>query len=379
MPELIDYALNDTQKKVVLLSEKMSYQQIGDHLGVTKGVVSNTMRGVKARASRQGFSPEHDMTRAAPETHLVKGTSTYYDEDGKIRGQWVKTTLAHKRIEEFAEAVINSAIETIKPIKPKAAAKLKRDPDRLAVYPLPDYHIGMQSGEDGEKPWNSEIAEARLTSKYEEVLAGTPNTECALVTNLGDFFHSDNHEGVTGGHGHSLDTSERWSETLKIGFRMFRKIVDSALLKHKQVHVICASGNHDVHTSAMLAVATDALYSNEPRCTVDTTMAPFHFFEFGKCLFGVTHGHRTKPERLYQVMCEDQKEAWGRCLHHHWLTGHFHTQRMVDIGTQKIETFRTAIPGDAYSHGNGYRASRGLQSLTFHKERGEVNRSIAMM
>lgn len=379
MTTLVDFAVTERHRQVAELVGIKSHRQISKELGITRGQVDCAVRTLKARASKQGWSPEHDMTRPVPDTHHLKGTSTLYGDDGEIKLQWVKTSIDHDRLLQFSIELAENICETVVPIKPRLAAKLKRDPDRIAIYPLPDLHIGLYCGVDGQEKWNSEKAEEAITERFEEVLAGTPHTETALIANLGDFFHTDNYEGVTGGHGHALDTSERWSESLKVGFRLFRKLIDSALLKHEKVKVICASGNHDVHSSVMLSVALESLYSGEPRCEVETAATPFHFHQFGKCLFGITHGHKAKPEQLYRVMCEDQKEAWGQCLHHHWFTGHFHSQKLVDIGTQQIETFRTPIPRDAYAQSNGYRSSRGLQSVTFHKEFGEVNRTLAMM
>lgn len=380
MSELSDFAINDRQREVLSMQAKgMSYPQIGKELGITSNQVDRALRTVRGRAARMGHSPEHDMTHSVPEGFRLKGTSTLYDEDGNAKMQWVKTTADQDQLVRLAEQLAESVGETVTPIKPRKPAKIARDPDKMVVYPLPDLHIGMYAGVDGEKQWGSAKAEEVITQKFDEILQGSPSTETALIPNLGDFFHTDNFESVTGGHGHSLDTSERWSESVKIGFRMFRKMIDSALLKHSSVRVICASGNHDVHSSVLLATALDALYSNEERCDVETAATPFHFHEFGKCLMGVTHGHKVKPNALYHVMCEDMREAWGRCEHFHWFTGHIHTQRLVEIGGQKIETFRAPIPGDAYSHGNGYRSPHGLQSVTFHKEDGEVNRSIAMM
>ena len=82
-----------------------------------------------------------------------------------------------------------------------------------------------------------------------------------------------------------------------------------------------------------------------------------------------------KPEKLYQVMTEDRRKDFGECTHHAWLTGHIHHESVVEIGSMKIESFATIIPRDNYSHSNGYRAGRSLQSISYHKDRGECNRA----
>jgi transposase len=46
------------------------------------GMHERTLRGHKARMARQGWSPEHDMTKTVPDGFHLKGTSTLYDKDG---------------------------------------------------------------------------------------------------------------------------------------------------------------------------------------------------------------------------------------------------------------------------------------------------------
>jgi hypothetical protein len=376
MPGLADYAINDNQKKIALLCETMSYQQTADHLGITRGVVANAMRSVKAIASRRGYSPEHDMIRPAPETHLVKGTSTYYDEDGKIRGQWVKTTLAHKRIEEFAEAVTKAAVETIKPIKPRKPTRKLKDPDVLVMLPVPDFHFGMYSwNEEAQGDWDCKLAEESMGETFRYVLENSPSSEKAVIANLGDFFHMDTPANVTAASGHSLDVDSRWSKVISSGLRVLISLINGALLKHDTVHVINERGNHDTQSAYCLTLALNAWYRNEPRVTIDQSPDVFHWYEFGQNFFGTHHGHLVrKPEQLYKVMAEDKREEFGRCRHRYWLTGHIHHHTSVDVGSVHIESFNTIIPRDNYAHSNGYRANRGLTAIAYHKDRGECSR-----
>lgn len=64
-------------------------------------------------APLRGWSPEHDMRKHAPETHIVKGTSGLYDyrsdPSGKLMMQWVKTDVNK---ETFLAALQKAAFET---------------------------------------------------------------------------------------------------------------------------------------------------------------------------------------------------------------------------------------------------------------------------
>jgi hypothetical protein len=373
---LIDFAINDRQREVLQLQQKgASYAEIGKELNLTVGQVHRALRTIRARASRMGYSPEHDMTHSVPEGFRLKGTSTLYDEDGNAKMQWVKTTADQDQLARFAEQITESLLETIKPIKPRKPSKTVKDPDRIVVYPLGDAHIGLYcwSG-DAQEDWDSKVAETTMIEAFDAVLVGSPSTEKAVIVNLGDWIHTDTLANVTLASGHQLDVDTRWSKVIDLGFRLMRTLIDSALLKHQEVHVINENGNHDYHTAQMTSVALAALYEKEPRVTVDVSPDVFHWYEFGKNLFGVHHGHKVKHDKLYQVMCEDQAEAWGRCPHRTWLLGHVHHHSSIDKGTQKIESFRTIIPQDTYAHSNGYRSPRGQQAITYHREFGECSR-----
>ena len=85
------------------------------------------------------------MTRLAPEGFKVKGTSTYYDQDGNIRGQWVKTDIDLKRQEE----IIREAIEAMKDDIPRLdlipPATKSFSGNLCSCYVITDYHLSMLS------------------------------------------------------------------------------------------------------------------------------------------------------------------------------------------------------------------------------------------
>ena len=67
--------------------------QAAKNLKLSEATVYSCIRRVQAKAAKQGYSPEHDMTHTAPDTHIVKGVSSYYDDKGNLSRQWVKTDL----------------------------------------------------------------------------------------------------------------------------------------------------------------------------------------------------------------------------------------------------------------------------------------------
>ena len=68
-----------------------SYKAAAKALGVSKTAIAQSIDILKRNAALRGHAPEYDMTRVVPDGFRVKGVSTYYDKDGKTRGQWVKS------------------------------------------------------------------------------------------------------------------------------------------------------------------------------------------------------------------------------------------------------------------------------------------------
>ena len=347
-------------------------------LGVARGTVGSAIRSVKRKAARLGHAPEHDMTRTVPEGFHVRGVSTLYGPEGEVKAQWVKSQAdkAEARQEALLEAVRELAVDFDGKSKaPKAPEHT--DEDLLAVYPFGDPHIGMyawalETGAD----FDLKIAERNLVRAVDQLVGLAPPSREALLINLGDFFHADNLDNRTMRSGNALDVDTRWPHVLSVGVRAFRRCIDRALKKHELVHVVCSIGNHDDHTSMMLSIALQMYYSNNPRVNVDPSPQKFHWFRFGECLLGVTHGDTVKAQHLPAIMANDRKEDWGQTSFRHWYTGHVHHDSLKEYPGCTVETFRTLAARDAWHHAQGYRSGRDMKLDVWHRRHGLINRHV---
>lgn len=372
---LLEYAKSKSEKKYLkALIENKTQEQAAKALGINLRSLTRALSKVKAKAVKQGFSPEHDMTHTAPEGFGVKGVSTYYDEEGNVRGQWVKTQADHEKQLEIFKETIESFIEDIpkaKPIKtPKITAK-----DLLVAYPMGDPHIGMYAwAEECGDDFDTDIAERNLCEAVKRLVECAPNAETGVLINVGDFFHADSLENKTMRSGHNLDVDTRWPRVLRIGINIMRTCIESGLKKHKKIKVINAIGNHDDHTSVMLSIVLNAYYEKEKRVEIDMSPSWFHYIEFGNNLIGVTHGDKVKAPNLPQLMATDKSEEWGRTKYRYWYTGHIHHDTLKEFAGCKVESFRTLAAKDAYAASHGYRAGRDMQCIIHHKDFGEIER-----
>lgn len=303
-----------------------------------------------------------------PPGFAVHGVSTFVDN------KWIKASRVKVSREETLARLMSELPETVPARKSLVVPPRTSMASRLvSVYPMGDPHIGMLSWkrETGES-WDLAIAERMNAAAITDLVQRGPRSETALLVNLGDFFHSDTPHGTTT-HGTRLDVDGRWSKTLEIGMRVITHTIDRLLEHHARVIVDCQIGNHDEHSSIMLAIGLRAHYRNEPRCTVTVDPNPFHFYRFGQVLLGTAHGDACKPEALPEIMAADC-EHWSATRHRHWLLGHVHHNSRKDLRGCSYESFRTLATADAWHHKSGYRSPRDMQRIVYHEAFGEVSR-----
>lgn len=344
-------------------------------LGLTRSALQDALNRLKKKAARQGFSPEHDMTKTVPDGYIVKGVSTFYDKDGKPRGQWVKSSADMDRQAELMRIAVAALSEEVKglakPVKEPAAALS----ELLCVYPMGDPHFGLYAWakECGD---NFDLNEARRLTlgAVDRLVASAPASETAILLPLGDVFHANDQSNQTPAHKHQLDVDSRFVHVLQVGIETYRHAIRRMLEKHRKVVVRFVAGNHDPQAVWALAFTIAAYFDNEPRVEVDLSPAKHWFYRFGKVLIGATHGDTTKPEQLLGVMACDRAEDWGKTKHRHWYCGHVHHSSVKEYPGVTVETFRTLAASDAYAAGHGYRAGRDMRLIVLHSEHGEIER-----
>lgn len=340
---------------------------------------------LERKAARAGWSPAHDMTKQVPAGYRVKGVSTFYGRDGDIRGQWVKSAAdPENKVAALLEAVA-AAMEPLRGvIDPTPAPATARESiqgypacDLLNVIPMGDPHFGMfaWAAETGDN-FDLKIAERDLIDAVDHLVELAPPADECLIINLGDFYHSDNSSNQTARSHNALDVDGRWAKVLKIGVNAMRRCIERALERHARVRVICEIGNHDDHSSQMLALCLASCYEREPRVNIDTSPAKFHWHRFGKNLIGTTHGDTVKAERLGAIMANDRARDWGETLHRRWYTGHVHHDSLKEFPGVIVESFRTLAARDAWHSGAGYRSGRDLKLDVLHREHGQITRHI---
>lgn len=367
-------ATTETQKRQIEMVERLGVNATAKQLQITRRSLQLTLARLVGLAARRGLSAGHDMTHAVPAQYEVRGVSTLYNADGKVSQQWVKSRLrdddAARAMREAIEEMAAEYRGTAKPVKAPARSMA----GLLSVYPLGDPHIGCYAwAEEAGEDFDVNIARQDLLAAAGRLVDVAPASERALICNLGDFFHADSLSQLTKS-GHKLDVDTRWPRVLRLGCQLMVDLITLALRKHQHVEVINAIGNHDDHSSIMLAAFLEAWFHAEPRVHVHPTTSKFHYVEFGRCLIGVTHGDTVKHQALGELMASDKPEAWGRTMYRYWYTGHIHHTSKTELRGAVVESFRTLAAKDAWHAAQGYRSGRDMYVIVLDATHGEVER-----
>lgn len=376
--DLLSYATPRQQEYLNALKAAGSVPKAAQQLGVARSTLERSLRHLKARAASRGHSPQHDMTHVVPEGYRVKGVSTYYDNDGKVRGQWVKS----KADDAAREQMLRDAYEVLAADLPKVAPMqtLKRCiSDLVTLYTLTDCHVGMYSWADETgDDWDLDIAEQTLLGCFVEMIKATPDAEVGFINQLGDFLHYDSLLPLTPTSGHVVDADSRYSKMVTTAVRILRSVITMALEKHNKVVVLLAEGNHDLASSVWLRVMFKSLYENEPRVEIIDSPLPYYVYEHGKTMLAFHHGHLKKNDQLPLLFATQFPELWGTTKWRYCHTGHRHHTDEKEHSGMYVVQHPTLAARDAYAARGGWQSNRLVTSITYHKEYGQVVRNTVV-
>ena len=340
------------------------------------GIGSSSVKRHIAEAARKGLTgaPSTATTPAGFNVDYV----TVHTHKGDITDEWTRLRPDAETYEQTLSAIdeVMKQHEGIIPTIPTPA--IVSNENLATFYPIIDHHLGLYSWEaETGANYDLNIAQKILRDSLGELVASTPNSEQAVILNIGDFFHSDDNTNRTRRSGNILDADGRYAKILEIGIDLELYAIELALTKHQSVTVRNLPGNHDPYASLALNAAVRMAFKDNPRVHVSRDPSPFYFWRFGKVLVGATHGDMIKHTDMPQVMAAYAAKDWGETEHRYVYLGHVHHKSIG--GGEKFgatwETFRTLAPKDAWASQSGFASGRSMVAITHHREYGEKYRN----
>jgi hypothetical protein len=324
---------------------------------------------VKLRSTRYGLESGGEWS--APEGTVVKRGTVQTGPDGRIERQWHRYSPDEITPEKAAEA-IRAAFEGWTPFAPATIRAREHDRDRMTVYVLADWHIGMFAwGRETDGPdWDLTIAREVITKSFLELVDLSPASESAIVLGLGDLMHADNPRNQTPNSGNPLDVDTRYAKVLPATCAILADCCEAVRAKHRTVEVEIKPGNHDTASTVGIREALRMFYRNDARVTVGDSPSPFFWKRWGVNLICGTHGDGVKAKDLPLVMANVRASDWSEAVSKHAHTGHLHHELTFEHGGVKVHQHRAPIPADAFHHANGYRSGRSMRAFHYHRELG---------
>lgn len=375
--ELVAYAITERQKIIVeSLSRTRNSNETASELGLSTTMVCKVFRRTKLRAASLGWAPEHNYTRTVPEGYTVKGVSTYYDKDGAVKGQWVKSSADRERMLAIAQEMVESICEGVSRLDPLPPPVTRKQDDLLNVYTMTDCHIGMLAwGRESGKDWDLKIAEETLAGCFADMVRRSPDADSCVIAQLGDWMHYDSLSPVTPTSGHILDADSRAGKMVSVACRVMRSVVDMALAKHNTAYLLIAEGNHDMFGSLMMRTMFRMLYENEPRVIMIESENPYYAMQFGQNMLSWHHGHKKGLDASTALfMASHYPEIWGGTQYRVIHFGDKHHRRVQEFAGITLEQHGTLAANDAYATRGGWKSHQYCEAITYHRELGEAGR-----
>ena len=117
MKELYQFATVRELEYLEAIEKHGSGRKAADALGVAKTTVHEAIQRLKKRAAKS-LPSLHDYTKQVPDGYAIRGVSQFVNSEGKVSGQWIKSSIDDKAQQEALKA-----------------ADLRRGVDGLRVFP----------------------------------------------------------------------------------------------------------------------------------------------------------------------------------------------------------------------------------------------------
>jgi hypothetical protein len=259
----------------------------------------------------------------------------------------------------------------IPPISPPSYC----DNDLLTLYPIADAHIGMLAwGKETGEDYDISIARNRLIDWMGRCVSSSPKSGTAVVLDVGDLLHADDQTNQTPKSKHALDVDTRHYRTVETTIAAMASAIEIAAAHHARVIVRILPGNHDVHSYLPILFALAERYRLNDRIEVQKIAGEFFVHQFGRVLLAGHHGDKAKAERMVMFLADQYAAIWGKTNYRYLWTGHLHHHKSADIGGVQWEQLRALTSRDAYAVAHSYTARAQLQAVTYHRDKGEIQR-----
>lgn len=251
----------------------------------------------------------------------------------------------------------------------------------LEVDPF-DLHLGKKGwGEETESAdYDIGIACRDFRAAFDDLLRKTSGFEfeVALLAVANDLLHTDNLRSETTA-GTRVDSDSRYHKMFDVAVGEMVWAVRRLLEVARTVHVVVPPGNHDKLGAFLLMRVVEAIFANEPRVTFDNAAPLRKYYQWGRTLWGFTHGSEEKAADLPLIMAQERPQEWAATVFRLWRTGHLHKSRQTryvagdSFTGVEVRVMRSLSGTDAWHYSRGYvKERRAVEAFVHDSHDGQV-------
>lgn len=195
------------------------------------------------------------------------------------------------------------------------------------MFSLTDAHLGKlayveESGDTSHFTSACQVVSDSICSRTADALHHGLERNVAVVGN--DLLQTDSPRDQTYTDT-QVDVSNRYWNVFKAARDLMVGEIEW-LNQYAPVTVMVAPGNHDLTANAHLGHVLGAWFSKHPDVTVDASLRPREYHQFGRVLLGFADDNEKKHTNVPQIMASESKQVWATNLCREWITGHWHRE-----------------------------------------------------
>lgn len=371
--QLLEYCYTDVQRETLCaVVEHGSQRKAANALNVRKRTVERTVQRVKKQAALKGWSPEHGLIAPAAPGFETGRVTRQVRADGSLIQAWYKDQREAADLFELAKTFTDDLpkIELPEPPEP--------DDDEMVYFVnIGDAHIGMlahkfETGHD----FNLDIASRVTRTAIKTLIDKVPDRAYRIVINdLGDGTHYENMQAETEASGHPMGYDGRYPSMVKVYVDMIQYAIEYAQTKAKYVDVIINRGNHSETNDILAADFLRRIYVNETISVLDNRSV-FIPYRMGNTFILMHHAHKTKMEKLDQVITMDYRQDFGEAHYKYIWTAHIHTNKALEKSGCHFEAFNQISRSDNWANENGFRSRKCMTLMKMSKKYGDRGREV---
>jgi hypothetical protein len=322
--------------------------------------IKNELKNVNTNSNDSEFEVFIDRTGIKPEE--IRSVKFWQTQKGDARFS-VVTANKSNNIEDLKLEIESFASQYSPVVVRRNYPKYNYSEVALEIS-LPDVHYGKMNDES-----NAELEDLYIATISSLVSKASHLPITKILLPIGN--DGLNSEGLrqTTTKGTPQQDNMTWMESFRGYWGLLVKTINY-LQTIAPVDVIVVSGNHDYERMFYIGDVLAGWYRNNENVSVDNSMHPRKYWEYGNAMLMFTHGDKEKASDLPLIMATEQPEMFAKSLFREAHCGHLHKEMVNEYRGIKVRFIPSICASDDWHKQMGYESKRSGQAFVWTIDKG---------